>query len=201
MRAVVQRVSRAQVSVGDEVVGQIGPGLLVLLGVAKTDTRADADYLAAKIPGLRIFDDERGKMNLSLSDIAGSVLCVSQFTLYGDVRKGKRPSFDEAALAPMASQLYEYFVQKLRGAAVTPVVWGRVTTRGGFLLRGGGRARRARRCPRASGGPCRRDGSSSKSRHAAPASWTSSRTRCRRCSERAQGRTRDEYLPSLLLRV
>jgi D-aminoacyl-tRNA deacylase len=118
MRAVVQRVSRAQVSVGDEVVGQIGPGLLVLLGVAKTDTRADADYLAAKIPGLRIFDDERGKMNLSLSDIAGSVLCVSQFTLYGDVRKGKRPSFDEAALAPMASQLYEYFVQKLRGAGI-----------------------------------------------------------------------------------
>jgi D-tyrosyl-tRNA(Tyr) deacylase len=97
MRAVIQRVFRAQVSVGEEIVGKIGPGLLVLLGVAKTDTPADADYLASKIIGLRIFDDESGKMNLSLADTHGSVLVVSQFTLYGDVRKGRRPSFDEAA--------------------------------------------------------------------------------------------------------
>src|ERR1044071_7806286 len=97
MRAVVQRVSRAQVTVGEEVVGKIGAGLLVLLGVAKTDSQADADYLAMKILGLRIFDGEDGKMNLPLTEIGGSVLVVSQFTLYGDVRKGRRPSFDEAA--------------------------------------------------------------------------------------------------------
>src|SRR5258708_31538052 len=97
MRAVVQRVSRAQVSVGEEVVGKIGPGLLVLLGIAKTDTEADADYISAKILGLRIFDDQDGKMNLSLADIRGAVLAVSQFTLYGDVRRGRRPSFDDAA--------------------------------------------------------------------------------------------------------
>ena len=116
MRAVVQRVSRAQVNVGDEVVGKIGSGLLVLLGVSKTDTHADADYLAQKIIGLRIFDDENGKMNLSLTDTGGSILCVSQFTLYGDVRKGKRPSFDQAAPPQIANELYEYFVQKYRGA-------------------------------------------------------------------------------------
>ena len=110
MRAVVQRVSRAQVNVGDEVVGKIGSGLLVLLGVSKTDTHADADYLAQKIIGLRIFDDENGKMNLSLTDTGGSILCVSQFTLYGDVRKGKRPSFDQAAPPQIANELYEYFV-------------------------------------------------------------------------------------------
>lgn len=113
MRAVVQRVSRAQVSVNDEIVGKIGPGLLVLLGVSKTDTYADADYLAAKILGLRIFEDENGKMNLSLSDTVGSILAVSQFTLYGDVRKGRRPSFDEAAPPPLANELYEYFVRKI----------------------------------------------------------------------------------------
>ena len=96
MRAIVQRVTRAQVSVGEEVVGKIGAGLLVLLGIAKTDTQADADYLAPKILGLRIFDDENGKMNLSLAETRGSVLAVSQFTLYGDIRKGRRPSFDEA---------------------------------------------------------------------------------------------------------
>lgn len=118
MRAVVQRVSRAQVSVGEEVVGQIGPGLLVLLGVAKTDTQEDAEYLAAKITGLRIFEDENGKMNLSLAETHGSVLAVSQFTLYGDVRKGKRPSFDEAAPHELARELYEYFVSKIRAAGV-----------------------------------------------------------------------------------
>ena len=118
MRAVIQRVARAQVNVGDEIVGKIGPGLLVLLGISKRDTQADADYLAAKIPGLRIFDDENGKMNLSLTDLGGSVLCVSQFTLYGDVRKGKRPSFDEAAPPQMATELYEYFVKKIRDTGV-----------------------------------------------------------------------------------
>ena len=119
MRAVIQRVSRAQVSVGDEVVGRIGPGLLVLLGVAKTDTRTDAEYLAAKITGLRILEDENGKMNRSLADTHGAVLAVSQFTLYGDVRKGKRPSFDEAAPPELARELYEYFVSKIREGGVT----------------------------------------------------------------------------------
>jgi D-aminoacyl-tRNA deacylase len=119
MRAVVQRVSRAQVSVGEEVVGKIGPGLLVLLGVAKSDTVAQAEYLAAKITGLRLFNDENGKMNLSLAEAQGAVLAVSQFTLYGDVRKGKRPSFDEAALPELALELYEHFVSKIREAGVT----------------------------------------------------------------------------------
>ncbi|HKW16301.1 MAG TPA: D-aminoacyl-tRNA deacylase [Terriglobales bacterium] len=119
MRAVVQRVSRAQVSVGEEVVGKIGPGLVVLLGVAKTDTNADADYLAAKILGLRTFEDENGKMNLSLVETHGAVLAISQFTLYGNVRKGKRPSFDEAAPPEPARELYEYFVAKVREAGVT----------------------------------------------------------------------------------
>ena len=116
MRAVIQRVTRAQVSVGEEVVGKIGPGLLVLLGVSKTDTEVDADYLATKIFGLRIFDDQNGKMNLSLTETRGSVLAVSQFTLYGDVRKGRRPSFDEAAPPPLARELYEHFVAKIRHA-------------------------------------------------------------------------------------
>ena len=119
MRAVVQRVSRAQVSVGEEVVGKIGPGLLVLLGVSKSDTKADADYLASKILGLRVFEDENGKMNLSVAETRGAVLAVSQFTLYGDVRKGKRPSFDEAAPPNLARELYEYFVARLREAGTT----------------------------------------------------------------------------------
>jgi D-tyrosyl-tRNA(Tyr) deacylase len=116
VRAVIQRVSRAQVSVGEAVVGEIGPGMLVLLGVAKTDTQSDADYLATKIIGLRIFEDQDGKMNLSLADTRGSVLAVSQFTLYGDARKGKRPSFDDAAPPQLANELYEYFVGKIRQA-------------------------------------------------------------------------------------
>jgi D-tyrosyl-tRNA(Tyr) deacylase len=111
-------VSRAEVSVGEEVVGKIGAGLLVLLGVAKSDTQADADYLAGKIIGLRIFDDENGKMNLSVADTRGSVLVVSQFTLYGDVRKGRRPSFDEAAPPELANDLYEQFVRKIREAGL-----------------------------------------------------------------------------------
>jgi D-tyrosyl-tRNA(Tyr) deacylase len=118
MRAVVQRVSRAKVTVNGEVTGEIGPGLLVLLAVGTADTRADADYLADKIIGLRIFEDLGGKMNLSVVDIAGAVLAVSQFTLYGDARRGKRPSFDAAASPQQARELYEYFMEKVRAAGL-----------------------------------------------------------------------------------
>ena len=118
MRAVVQRVSRAQVTINDYVAGEIGHGLLVLLGVAQTDTEADADYLADKITGLRIFEDPTGKMNLAAADVGGAVLVVSQFTLYGDVRRGKRPSFDAAAAPDQARQLYEYFVACIRSAGL-----------------------------------------------------------------------------------
>jgi D-aminoacyl-tRNA deacylase len=116
MRAVVQRVSSARVMVRDEVAGEIGLGLLVLLGVAAGDTRTEADYLAEKIIGLRIFEDAAGKMNLSVADVAGALLVVSQFTLYGDMRRGKRPSFDAAAPPNEARELYEYFVEKMRAA-------------------------------------------------------------------------------------
>jgi D-tyrosyl-tRNA(Tyr) deacylase len=98
---------------------RFGPGVLVLLGVAKSDTQADAEYLATKIAGMRIFEDENGKMNLSLSETGGAVLAVSQFTLYGDLRKGKRPSFDEAAPPELARELYEYFISKIREAGFT----------------------------------------------------------------------------------
>jgi D-aminoacyl-tRNA deacylase len=118
MRAVVQRVSRARVTVNGEIAGEIGPGLLVLLGVGTGDTRADADYLADKTIGLRIFEDAGGKMNLSVVDIGGAVLAVSQFTLYGDVRRGKRPSFDAAAPPQSARELYEYFVEKIRAGGL-----------------------------------------------------------------------------------
>jgi D-tyrosyl-tRNA(Tyr) deacylase len=118
MRAVLQRVSRAQVRVGNDAVGDIGSGLLVLLAVGNEDTEADADYLATKIAGLRIFEDQNGKMNLSLGEVGGSVLAVSQFTLYGDVRRGKRPSFDSAAPPEKARMLYEYFVECIRAAGV-----------------------------------------------------------------------------------
>ena len=118
MRAVVQRVSRAQVAVDGEVVGDIGRGLLVLLGVTHTDNEADADYLAGKIAGLRIFEDENGKMNLDTATVSGGILVVSQFTLYGDVRRGKRPSFDAAAAPERARQLYEYFVERIRAAGL-----------------------------------------------------------------------------------
>ncbi len=114
MRAVVQRVSRAQVSVNGEITGQIALGLLVLLGVGRDDTEADAVYLAEKICGLRVFEDAEGKMNLSVEEVSGSVLAVSQFTLYGDVRRGKRPSFDAAAPPEKARQLYEFFVEQVR---------------------------------------------------------------------------------------
>lgn len=118
MRAVVQRVSHAKVSVGDEVTGEIDRGLLVLLGVGLGDTRSAADYLAEKIIGLRIFDDAAGKMNLSVADVGGAVLVVSQFTLYGDVRRGKRPSFDAAAPPALARELYDYFVEKIRAGGL-----------------------------------------------------------------------------------
>lgn len=114
MRAVVQRVSEASVRVGDRLVGAIGPGLLVLLGVAKSDSEADAGYLAEKIAGLRIFEDSDGKMNRSVTDVGGAILAVSQFTLYGDVRRGKRPSFDEAARPESARALYDSFVGQIR---------------------------------------------------------------------------------------
>lgn len=118
MRAVVQRVSRAQVTVDGAVTGKIGRGLLVLLGVSRGDSQADADYLADKIAGLRIFEDPQGKMNLPVAEINGAVLVVSQFTLYGDVRRGKRPSFDSAAPPEQARQLYESFVQRIRAAGL-----------------------------------------------------------------------------------
>ena len=114
MRAVVQRVSRAQVTVDGEITGEIGPGLLVLVGVGRDDTETDAVYLAEKIAGLRVFEDQPGKMNLGVREIGGSVLAVSQFTLYGDVRRGKRPSFDAAAAPETARALYEFFVERIR---------------------------------------------------------------------------------------
>jgi D-tyrosyl-tRNA(Tyr) deacylase len=117
MRAVVQRVSRARVSVNGEVTGDIGVGLLVLLGVGAGDTRTEADYLVDKTTGLRIFEDAGGKMNLSVAEVGGALLVVSQFTLYGDARRGKRPSFDAAAPPEQARELYEYFVEKVRAAA------------------------------------------------------------------------------------
>jgi D-tyrosyl-tRNA(Tyr) deacylase len=118
MRAVIQRVSRCRVTVEGNVVGEIGAGLLVLLGMSKSDNEATADYLVEKIIGLRIFEDAEGKMNLSVPESGGAVLVVSQFTLYRDVRRGRRPSFDGAARPEEAKQLYEYFVGKVRAAGL-----------------------------------------------------------------------------------
>lgn len=118
MRAVVQRVSRARVTVKEWTSGEIGLGLLVLVGVGQGDTDADAIYLAEKVAGLRVFEDDEGKMNRSVQDVGGSVLAVSQFTLYGDVRRGKRPSFDAAAPPDEARRLYEFFVQRIQAAGL-----------------------------------------------------------------------------------
>ena len=118
MRAVVQRVTESSVTVEGRVTGRIGKGLLVLLGVGETDTEKDADYIADKIAGLRCFADSESKFNLSLIDVGGSVLAVSQFTLFGDCRKGKRPSFTEAARPEHAIPLYERFVAKVRAAGI-----------------------------------------------------------------------------------
>ncbi|MDD2317124.1 MAG: D-aminoacyl-tRNA deacylase [Desulfobacterales bacterium] len=114
MRAVIQRVTQSSVSVSGQIVGRIGPGLLVLLGVARQDTEKDADFLVEKIMHLRIFEDEAGKMNRSLVDIGGQMLVVSQFTLLGDCRKGRRPSFVQAAPPETAESLYQYFVDRIR---------------------------------------------------------------------------------------
>ena len=114
----MQRVAHCRVTVEDKTVAEIGPGLLVLLGVGKADNETAADYLSEKILGLRIFEDADGKMNLSVQDQRGEVLVVSQFTLFGDVRRGKRPSFDAAARSEEAKRLYEYFVEKIKSAGL-----------------------------------------------------------------------------------
>jgi len=120
MRAVIQRVTRARVTVDGEVTGEIGSGLLVLLGVGRDDTEKEALYVLEKTLNLRIFEDSEGKMNLSLLDVRGDLLVVSQFTLYGDTRRGRRPSFIEAAPPEKADELYKYFVQE--AAKVVPKV-------------------------------------------------------------------------------
>jgi D-tyrosyl-tRNA(Tyr) deacylase len=119
VRAVIQRVSRAEVRVAGEPVGRIGPGLCVFLGIGKADGQANVDQLAEKIKNLRIFEDDNGKMNLSVEEVREEILVVSQFTLYGDCRKGNRPSFSDAAPPDQAEKLYEYFVRRLRGAGLT----------------------------------------------------------------------------------
>jgi D-aminoacyl-tRNA deacylase len=119
MRAVIQRVRRARVEVDGTVTGSVGLGLVVLLGVARTDTEREADYLVDKILGLRIFPDAGGKMNRNVRDAGGALLVVSQFTLYGDTSRGRRPSFDDAAPAEQARLLYEYFVHRARQLAMT----------------------------------------------------------------------------------
>ncbi|WP_374689874.1 D-aminoacyl-tRNA deacylase [Promineifilum sp.] len=119
MRALLQRVSRASVTVDGRVVGQIGRGFVVLLGITHSDGPAEAEWVAAKVAGLRVFDDEAGKMNRSLSDVGGELLVVSQFTLYGDARKGRRPSFTDAAAPHQAEPLVDAFVGLLREAGFT----------------------------------------------------------------------------------
>jgi len=116
VRALLQRVSQASVTVDGRVVGQIGRGFCILLGVTHSDTNKEADWLANKIAGIRLFEDEAGKLNLGLSDIGGELLIVSQFTLYGDARKGRRPSFIAAARPEQSEPLYDYFVNQMRDA-------------------------------------------------------------------------------------
>ena len=124
MRAVIQRVQRGQVSVGDQIVGAIGPGLVILLGAGHGDGPAEADRLAAKIANLRIFADDAGKTNLSILDVGGEALVISQFTLYADCRKGRRPSFIQAALPDVAAPLVDHFAGRLREAGVRRVETG-----------------------------------------------------------------------------
>ena len=125
MRIVLQRVKRASVTVGDETVSEIGAGLLLLVGVAQGDGEAEADWLAEKVAGLRIMSDEDGKMNLSVKEVGGEILAVSQFTLLADTRKGRRPSFIGAAPPEKATRLFDYFCDRLRAAGVDPVETGR----------------------------------------------------------------------------
>ena len=118
MRAVIQRVSEASVEVDGKIVGAIGNGLVVLLGIHREDTEEDLDYLVKKIPELRIFEDAEGKMNLSLREVQGEILAISQFTLYANTRKGRRPSFVEAAPPEMAEPMYERFIEKLQTSGI-----------------------------------------------------------------------------------
>lgn len=123
MRAVIQRVSEAKVTIGQETVGQIGRGYMVLLGIEDVDTEQDADYICDKIIGLRVFEDDQGKMNLGILDVNGAILLISQFTLYGDARYGRRPSFIKAARPEQAIPLYEYAIRRLSQSV--PVETGR----------------------------------------------------------------------------
>jgi D-aminoacyl-tRNA deacylase len=124
MRAVVQRVTRAKVIVEGELIGEIASGLVVLVGIARDDTKVEAAYLVDKVTNLRVFDDAEGKMNLSVKDVNGGLLIVSQFTLYGDVRRGLRPSWIDAAPPEIAEPLYDFFVRQAR-AAITDVATGK----------------------------------------------------------------------------
>lgn len=125
MKIVVQRCSRAEVRIDGETVGKIGQGIMLLVGITHNDTRETADFMAKKIAGMRIFDDEDGKMNLSINDIGGSILSISQFTLYGDAHKGNRPSYVEAARPEVAEPLYDYLNQALRNDYQLAVETGR----------------------------------------------------------------------------
>ncbi len=124
MRAVVQRVAHARVDVDDQVVGEIGPGLVAFVGAGRGDTDKDVDVVASKVAGLRVFEDDSGKMSRSVADVAGAVLAISQFTVFGDVRRGRRPSFDDAMEPVEAERLFERFVQQVRALGV-PVETGR----------------------------------------------------------------------------
>ncbi len=125
MKTVIQRVAHASVTVEDKLISKIGPGLLILIGVGHEDTEDQADYLARKIAAMRIFEDENGKMNRCIRDIDGSILVVSQFTLYADCRRGNRPGFSDAAAPDKADRLYEYFCEQLRNEGVKEVLTGR----------------------------------------------------------------------------
>ena len=121
MKAVLQRVTHAQVVVDGELISKIEKGFMILLGVSNDDTKEDADVLSKKISGMRVFEDENGKMNLSLTDIGGSILCISQFTLLADCRKGRRPSFINAGAPDMANELYEYFCERIKADGIEDV--------------------------------------------------------------------------------